>query len=104
MRCMSNCPTDAIEGGQAWLLFYIWLIVLPVGALVATALLDATGISGVWSGSVGLLADYAWILVSVWLAYAALWLGLLVPGLRFVLSRATLTRFYRRYRGPETDA
>jgi len=33
-----------------------------------------------------------------------LWFGLRVPGLRFVLSRATFTRRYRRYRGPADDA
>ena len=103
MRCMSNCPTDAIQGGQGWLLFYAWLISLPVAAMAGTALLGALGVSAGWiSGVVALIAGYTWIVASVWLAYAALWLGLLVPGLRFVLSRATLTRLYRRYRGPRT--
>ena len=105
MRCMSNCPTGAIQVGQAWLLLYIWLLALPIGALAATALLNALRISGDWfAGVTRLLAGYAWIVVSVWLVYAVLWLGLLVPGLRFVLSRATLTRRYRRYRGPKTHA
>jgi Pyruvate/2-oxoacid:ferredoxin oxidoreductase delta subunit len=103
MRCMSNCPTDAIQGGQGWLLFYVWLISVPVAATVATVLLGAVGISAGWlSGVARFVAGYLWIVASVWLAYAALWLGLLVPGLRFVLSRATLTRLYRRYRGPRT--
>jgi ferredoxin len=101
MRCMSNCPTDAIQGGQGWLLFYVWLISLPVAATAATVLLGTLGISAGWlTGVVRLLTGYIWIVASVWLAYAALWLGLFVPGLRFVLSRATLTRLYRRYRGP----
>jgi len=105
MRCMSNCPTDAIQGGQAWLLLYVWLLALPTGALAASALLNALRVSGHWvAGVTRLLAEYAWIVASVWLAYAVLWLGLLVPGLRFVLSRATLTRLYRRYRGPKTCA
>ncbi len=105
MRCMSNCPTDAIQGGQAWLVLYIWLAGLPLGAVAASALLDAIGVTGAFTtGFAGLLADYSWIVISVWLAYAALWLGLLVPGLREVLSRATLTRGYRRYRGPKTRA
>jgi len=102
MRCMSHCPTDAIQGGQAWLLLYVWLLSLPTGAMAATALLELTGVSAPWvTGVTGLLTDYAWIVFSVWLSYALLWLGLFVPGLRLVLSRATLTRFYRRYRGPE---
>ncbi|PKQ15727.1 MAG: hypothetical protein CVT67_08400 [Actinobacteria bacterium HGW-Actinobacteria-7] len=101
MRCMSNCPTDAIQGSQAWLLFYIWLIALPVGTLVAGILVRALGVSdGAAAGVVHLVSGYVWIAASVWFAYGILWLGLLVPGLRVVLSRATLTRLYRRYRGP----
>lgn len=103
MRCMSNCPTDAIQGGQGWLLFYVWLISLPVAAMAGTAFLGTLGISAGWvSGIVRLLTGYIWIVAAVWLAYAVLWLGLFVPGLGFVLSRATLTRLYRRYRGPRT--
>jgi hypothetical protein len=99
---MSNCPTDAIQGSQAWLLFYIWLVGLPVGALAAGALLDVLGVSdGAVAGVVQLASSYAWIVIAVWFAYGLLWLGLLVPGLRAVLARATLTRRYRRYRGPK---
>jgi Pyruvate/2-oxoacid:ferredoxin oxidoreductase delta subunit len=102
MRCMSNCPTDAIQGAQAWLLLYIGLMTVPVASLAATALLRPLGISGgIVRGVVRLLAGFAWIVAAVWGAYALLWLGLLVPGLRFVLARATLTRRYRRYRGPD---
>lgn len=103
MRCMSNCPTDAIQGGQGWLLFYVWLISLPVAAMVASVLLSTLGVSaGLLPGALRFLASYIWIVASVWLAYGVLWLGLSVPGLRFVLARATLTRLYRRYRGPRT--
>lgn len=103
MRCMSICPTDAIQGSQAWLLFYIWLVALPVGALAAGALLGALGVSNsAVAGIVQLVSSYVWIVAAVWFAYGMLWLGLLVPGLRVVLSRATLTRRYRRYRGPGT--
>jgi ferredoxin len=103
MRCMSTCPTEAIQGGQAWLVLYVWLIALPVGALSATALLGSLGASGSAAyTAVRLLAGYLWIVVAVWLAYVVLWVGLLVPGVRFVLARATFTRLYRRYRGPDT--
>jgi len=103
MRCMSNCPTDAIQGGQGWLLFYVWLISLPVAATVATVLLGALGVSAGWlSGALRFLTSYIWIVASVWAAYGVLWLGLSVPGLRYVLSRVTLTRLYRRYRGPRS--
>lgn len=102
MRCMSNCPTNAIQGGQAWLLFYAWLAALPVGASVAPVVLDALNISGGVIGSVAqLVTGYIWIVIAVWLAYGLLWLGLLVPGVRVVLSRITLTRRYLRYRGPD---
>jgi ferredoxin len=100
MRCMSDCPTVAIQGGQAWLLLYVWLVSLPVGTMAATALLSALGL---WApaGSIAAIAlSYAWIVAAVWLAYLALWSGLLVPRLGAVLSRATFTRGYRRYRGP----
>lgn len=100
MRCMSNCPTDAIQGGQVWLLLYVWLVSLPVGTLASTALLSALGL---WApaGSIATLAfSYAWIVAAVWLAYVLLWFGLLRPRLGVVLSRATFTRGYRRYRGP----
>ena len=102
MRCMSKCPTEAVQGGQAWLLLYVFLTTVPVGALATKALLRAFGMTGrIARGVVGLLTGYAWIASAVWCAYALLWLGLRVPGLRFMLSRATLTRAYRRYRGPE---
>ncbi|MDY0341905.1 MAG: 4Fe-4S binding protein, partial [Coriobacteriia bacterium] len=102
MRCMSNCPTDAIQGGQSWLLFYMWLVSLPAGAWAAPVLLDAMGITGgVISGIVQLVISYIWIVAAVWGAYGLLWLGLFVPGVRIVLSRTTLTRHFRRYRGPD---
>ncbi len=103
MRCMSNCPTDAIQGGQAWMLFYLWLLSLPIGAFAASALLGALGVStGPAVPLMALLLRYAWIVISIWVAYSLLWLGLSVPGLRVLLSRSTLTRGYRRYRGPES--
>ncbi|MBU4555281.1 MAG: EFR1 family ferrodoxin [Actinobacteria bacterium] len=102
MRCMSICPTEAIQGGQAWLVFYMWLVALPAGAVAAGALLDSVGVTGgVISGVLSLVTSYVWIMIAVWLAYGILWLGLLVPGVRFVLSRATLTSRYRRYKGPD---
>jgi len=97
MRCMSDCPEDAIQGAQGWLLFYAFLAGLPVAAAVVAGL----GVSLGWaSGPVRFLVGYGWIVAAVWVAYALLWLGLGVPGLRVVLGRTTLTRWYRRYRGP----
>jgi ferredoxin len=105
MRCMSGCPTQAIQGGQGWLLLYIWLIALPAAGWAAARMSQALGVDGALAdGAIRLVAGYAWIVVSVWIAYALLWLGLLVPGVRLVLSRATFTRLYRRYRGPEGPA
>jgi hypothetical protein len=102
MRCMSECPVEAIQGGQVWLLFYVWLLTLPVAAIAAAAMLGVDGDgAALASGVVRLLVGYAWIVLSVWCSYAILWLGLRVPGLRFVLARATLTRSYRRYHGPD---
>ncbi len=102
MRCMSNCPTDAIQGGQAWLLLYVWLISLPVAAIAATKVTSAFGVTGGLTGAVvRLVSGYIWIVIAVWVTYGVLWAGLLVPGLRFLLARATFTRLYRRYRGPQ---
>ncbi|MCL4553958.1 MAG: EFR1 family ferrodoxin [Actinobacteria bacterium] len=102
MRCMSKCPTQAIQGAQGWLLLYVGLISLPVAASIASAISEAIGISGAMATSfVSLLSGYLWTVAAVWAAYLVLWLGLRIPGLGFVLSRATLTRFYRLYRGPE---
>jgi len=101
MRCMSRCPEDAIQGAQGWLLFYAWLAGLPVAAALAAAVTTALGVSSGWtSGTIRLLVGFGWIVAAVWVAYGLLWLGLGVPGLRSVLGRATLTRWYRRYRGP----
>lgn len=103
MRCIGNCPTDAIQGGQGWLLFYGFLISLPVAATLATALSGMLGVSAGWLATLlNLLIGYIWIVTSAWLAYGLLWFALSVPGLRWVLSRATFTRRYRRYRGPKT--
>jgi len=97
MRCMSRCPEDAIQGAQGWLLFYAWATGLPVAAAVVAAL----GLPVGWaSGAARLLVGYGWIVGVVWVAYGVLRLGLGVPGLRRVLAWATLTRWYRRYRGP----
>lgn len=97
MRCMSRCPERAIQGAQAWLLFYAWLAGLPVAAALVTWL----GVSRGWaSGALELLLGFGWIVVLVWAGYGLLWLGLGLPVLRTVLGRATLTRWYRRYGGP----
>jgi ferredoxin len=104
MRCMSNCPNDAIQGGQAWLLLYVWLVTMPTGILVTTAVMGAFGLwGGAASSVVGLVSSYLWIMISVWTAYAALWLGLLVPRLGPLLAKTTLTPRYRRYRGPDSS-
>ena len=97
MRCMSRCPEDAIQGAQGWLLFYAWLTGLPVAGMVVAW----WGIPAGWtSGVVRVLVGYGWIVAAVWVAYGLLWLGSGVPGLRRVLGWTTLTRGYRRYRGP----
>lgn len=68
----------------------------------APEVLDAMDVTSiVISGVLSLVTGYVWIMIAVWLAYGILWLGQLVPGVRFVLSRATLTRRYRRYQGPD---
>ena len=101
MRCMARCPEQAIQGAQGWLLFYAFLAGLPVVAAVAAAVAEALGVSAGWASSaVRLLVGFGWIVAAVWVAYGLLWLGLGVPGLRLVLARTTLTRWYRRYRGP----
>jgi hypothetical protein len=97
MRCMSRCPEDAIQGAQGWLLFYTWAAGLPVAAAVVAAL----GLPAGWaSGALRWLAGYGWIVAAVWVAYGLLWLGVGRAGVAAVLGRATLTRWYRRYRGP----
>jgi len=97
MRCMSRCPEGAIQGAQGWLLFYAWLTGLPVAASVVAW----WGVSAGWaSDTVRALVGYGWIVAAVWVAYGLLWLGLGVPGLRRILGWTTLTRRYRRYRGP----
>ena len=102
MRCMSNCPTNAIQGGQSWMVLYIWMTGLPIGALAAGAALDAMDMPAGFARSlIDALSGYAWTVGSVWIAYMLLWIGLTIPGVRFVLSKTTFTRFYRRYRGPE---
>jgi Pyruvate/2-oxoacid:ferredoxin oxidoreductase delta subunit len=105
MRCMSDCPTEAIQGGQGWLVLYILLIALPVAGWTTAWISQALGVGGgLAGGAITLIAGYAWIVVSVWIAYVLLWLGLVVPGVRLVVSRLTFTRLYRRYRGPEGPA
>lgn len=102
MRCMSACPTEAIQGGQAWLLFYTWLLTVPVASAGSAILLPRLGLTASWLRSaLTLLMGYGWIVFSVWLAYALLWLGLSVPGLKQLLAGATFTRRYRRYHGPQ---
>ena len=97
MRCMARCPKEAIQGAQGWLLFYAYLAGLPVTA----AVMEGIGVSAGWPSVAGrLLVGFGWIVVTVWMAYGLLWLGLGTPGLRWLLERATLTRWYRRYRGP----
>jgi len=101
MRCMSRCPEAAIQGAQGWLLFYTFVAGLPVVAALAAVVAAALGVPAGWaSATVRLLVGFGWIVVTVWVAYGLLWLGLGVPGLRLVLARTTLTRWYRRYRGP----
>lgn len=104
MRCMSYCPRRAIEAGHSWAVLLYYVTSIPV-AVYLFAWLEgiSPGVAafdnGISRRVISLLYLYASIFVSYWLFS----LLIRIPVVNAIFAWTTFTRFYRRYREPETN-
>jgi len=103
MRCMAYCPRNAVEAGHS-----VGVILYYVTAIPASFYL-VNGLAGISSWFEGLgnpwfstLLQYAYILLSMFVAYLLFTLLIRVPVFNRLFTYTTLTHFYRRYHEPGT--
>ncbi|NLC06695.1 MAG: 4Fe-4S binding protein [Syntrophomonadaceae bacterium] len=103
MRCMGFCPQRAIEASQpfAWLLGFLTSV--PVSYYLLKWLTELVpGMYMVINYWPGAIINYAYFLLSVYLAYHLFnWL-IRVPLINKLFTYSTLTHYYRRYHEPRT--
>jgi hypothetical protein len=103
MRCMSFCPTQAVEAGHSWLIILYMITSVPI----ATYLFAWLG--GLFPGS--LIMDGHWIreIINFIYIYPALFISyyifdllLRIPVINSIFTYTTLTHIYRRSHEPDT--
>ncbi|HUT25341.1 MAG TPA: EFR1 family ferrodoxin [Sumerlaeia bacterium] len=104
MRCMAYCPEQAIEVGHSWAILLGWLTVLPVPVYCLAGLitlLPALAVLDVgWAPELlQTVYFYPAVFLGYYLFHKLVGLGLFNE----LFARTTLTRWYRRYREPDTQ-
>jgi len=102
MRCMNFCPQRAIQASQL-----LAALVFLYGSSVLTKALTAL-LQSQFAIVAGLAGGLAWllslpVLIGIWMVFYRVWFALLrwKPASCF-FEYTTLTRWYRRYREPDT--
>lgn len=105
MRCMGYCPEKAVEAGHSLGAIFYFITTIPatnwlfnqVGGFLP-------GAECIQAGWVHNVAQYLYILVSLWLSYYLFhWLSK-VPLINWLFTWTTLTHLYDRYHEPGTKA
>lgn len=103
MRCMGYCPQQAVEASQPLAVILGYLTAVPASFYLlkwVTGLIP--GINQAVSYWPGTVINYAYFLLSVYLAYRLFnWL-IRIPLINILFTYTTLTHYYRRYHEPGT--
>jgi ferredoxin len=103
MRCMSFCPTQAVEAGHSWLIILYMITSVPIATYLFTWL------GGLFPGT--LITDGHWIreIINFLYIYPALFISyyifdllLRIPVINSIFTYTTLTHIYRRSHEPDT--
>jgi Pyruvate/2-oxoacid:ferredoxin oxidoreductase delta subunit len=97
MRCMSFCPKEAIEAGHSWAALLIFVLGLPFAGAAMRLLNLSDGFTGL-HGALEFLLFYP----ALFLAYFIFSILIKIKPINSLFAYTTLTRWYRRYREPDT--
>ncbi len=101
MRCMSVCPTQAVEAGHSLgVLLYFATSVPLADMLITWAVRHAPALAGMDLPIMRALLNYPAKLLALFLAYLAFTLLIRIPWINRFFTVTTLTHYYRRYREP----
>lgn len=102
-RCINYCPKSAVEASYPFGALAVFFTSIPLAGYVLDGLArwftQAAGLKGTL---VELVIDYPYKLLSLAAAYGLFNLALRVPQINRLLTLATPTHYYRRYREPGT--
>ena len=103
MRCMGFCPQKAVEASQPFAVLLGYIAVVPASYCLLkwlTGLVPSMYlVINYWPGAI---INYAYFLLSVYLAYRLInWL-IRFPLINKLFTYTTLTHYYRRYHEPGT--
>ncbi len=103
MRCMAYCPNQAVEAGHSWAVIMYFVTSVPAATLLLNKLSDRFSDSSLLNNSLlGTVLEYAYVLISMALAYMLFSLALRVPWINRFFTLTTLTHYSRRYHEPNT--
>lgn len=102
-RCMNYCPKNAVEASYPFGALLIYLSGIPVAAYLLDLLARWVAQAAGWKGTlIETVIYYPYMLLSIFVAYLFFSLALRVPQINRLLTLATPTHYYRRYREPGT--
>ena len=103
MRCMNLCPKRAVEAGHSLGLLLNLAAGIPMAAwLVALAARQWPEARVLGTGLPGFALNYLWYLLALVAFYALLFQAMRWRPVRMLFAYSTLTRWFRRYRAPQT--
>lgn len=104
MRCMNICPKRAVEAGHSLGLLLNLAAGLPVAAWLTVKLAPhGSWVKHVDRGFPQFAVNYAWYLSTLVAVYFAVFHLMRWRPIRLVFAYTTFTRWFRRYREPETS-
>ncbi len=102
-RCMNYCPKKAVEASYPFAALLVYFSSIPLAAFLLDVLARWVTQAAGWKGTlVETVIDYPYKLLSIFVAYLLFSLALRVPQINRLLTLATPTHYYRRYREPGT--
>ena len=103
MRCMGYCPKKAVEASQSFAVILYYVTVLPVSVYLLNKVSQAVPFGeAINTGAIQFLANYAYILVSIYLTYFVFSQLIKIRIINKIFTFTTLTHIYRRYHEPST--
>jgi ferredoxin len=105
MRCMAYCPERAIEAGHSWAVLLYFAVTVPVAVWLFNSLEPLIPwIASLDHPAVLAVVQYVYFLVALVVAYFLFWVLIHIPPINTLFTYTTLTRIYRRYHEPDTEA
>jgi len=101
MRCMSFCPQNAIEASHLLAVGFVYLVSIPVGALMIRWISKLIpSLDPIVDSPISMLFQYGYMLLSFVLVYFIFYHLTRIRFINTLFTKGTLTHYYRRYRQP----